>query len=792
MVCRRSFLKTLIAGGATLALEPRVLFAGRQTPSAEYFGVHAFVESHPNAVFIMRTSVDTKTDAAAMLEAGLAFGSSVFVPMDVPGTPVSHRVAIKPNIVMMPVAGEEYMGIVTDPHFVEGVIQSLKLLGLQGTQFYLREVNSPDDFANSGYLQMAARTGADLRDLSAPVGVLAESDLQWIDVPNGRWFKKIPYLWPVNAPGTWLLNISKLKTHLMGMSLCAKNLQGAIPTPYVIHCARYGESLNLDPEHVQEDANSRIWDDYQRHLAAGFPRWDRPGSDGGIWQEVWAARCIDNNSVTRPGLHIIEGIYGREGPFTEGPGIDGQGIDYLTNMIIFGKNAFHVDNIGIWLGGHEPGNFGLLHIAIERGLASILNPHDIPLYEWYPDGTCVARPLEHFARASLRTQYLRRDYGGQSEASWHLVNEPYAYAPILQRQVAVNDGWNIVSVPVAAANMAPAALFPGAASGAFGYENGYAAGSTLGMGKGYWLKYTGSELCSVFGSQATNRSIPVQQGWNLIAPLESDVATDDIVSNPPGIIASSFFGYNGGYSVVETLEVGRGYWVKADADGLLTLPTGSPKRRIADTRPGRPVTRIVVRDASGHQAVLFLGRETDASSEGKLPPLPPRGVFDVRFSDDRFMHGPAAFHQLCLNAASYPVTVGVENPGNRTLKLKDSFGAALVDAVLKPGAPVTLARDFGVLRIEEDTVPLRFELCQNSPNPFNPTTVINYVLPERAPVRIVIYDLLGRELRTLVNETKEAGTHHVTFNADGLASGTYVYRMVAGQFHDAKTMVVIK
>jgi len=55
-----------------------------------------------------------------------------------------------------------------------------------------------------------------------------------------------------------------------------------------------------------------------------------------------------------------------------------------------------------------------------------------------------------------------------------------------------------------------------------------------------------------------------------------------------------------------------------------------------------------------------------------------------------------------------------------------------------------------------------------------------------------VYDLLGRALRSLVNETKEAGTYRVTLNVDGLASGMYVYRMVAGKFHDAKTMVVLK
>ncbi len=375
----------------------------------------------------MRTNVDAKTNSAAVKQAGYTFGSSVFVPMATGGIPLSNRVAIKPNIVMMPNTDVESMGIVTDAYFVEGVIESMKLLGLTGNQFYLREVNDPGQFANSGYAQMAVRTGADLRKLDDPVGVIAESELQWIDVPGEGWFTRIPFLWPVNAPDTWLLNIAKLKTHLMGMTLCAKNIQGAIAAPYVQHCMRYNDAMSIAPEHIQPGAKARILENYNRHLAAGVPRWDKPGEDGGIWQETWATRCMDNNSVTHAGLNIIEAVYGREGPFLAGPSPDGKGIDHLTNMIIFGKNTFHVDTIGYWIGGHEPGNLGYLHVARERGFSSILNPSSIPLYEWKADGSAVPTPLESFDRFSLRTQYLRRDYNGQQEDEWHLLNEPYVY-----------------------------------------------------------------------------------------------------------------------------------------------------------------------------------------------------------------------------------------------------------------------------------------------------------------------------------------------------------------------------
>ncbi len=428
MLSRRSFLQSLAASGTALALTPYDVLASTRKTTSNFYGVHPFVEANPGAVFIMRTNVDAKTNSAAVRQAGLQFGSSVFVPMTSGGYPLTHRVAIKPNIVMMPNTRVECMGIVTDAYFVEGVIESLKLLGLSGNQFYLREVNDPQQFENSGYKQMAERTGADLRKLDDPVGTIAEADLQWIDIPQGQWFKRIPYLWPVNAPDTWLLNIAKLKSHLMGMSLCAKNIQGAIAIPYVEHCRAYSQDMQIPADHVQPGARAQILDSYNRHRSGGIPRWDRPGDEGGIWQETWAMRCMDNNSVTHAGLNVIEAVYGREGAFVAGPGPDGQGIDYLTNMIIFGKNPFHVDTIGLWLAGHEPGNFGYLHIAKERGLSGILNPESIPVYDWKADGSAVPTPLKNFTRFSLRTNYLRRDYDGQQETEWHLVNEPYAYS----------------------------------------------------------------------------------------------------------------------------------------------------------------------------------------------------------------------------------------------------------------------------------------------------------------------------------------------------------------------------
>lgn len=89
-------------------------------------------------------------------------------------------------------------------------------------------------------------------------------------------------------------------------------------------------------------------------------------------------------------------------------------------------------------------------------------------------------------------------------------------------------------------------------------------------------------------------------------------------------------------------------------------------------------------------------------------------------------------------------------------------------------------------------IPDEIKVAQNYPNPFNPVTVIYYQLPEAANTSLVVYDITGRKVATLVNETVEAGYHQVQFDASRLSSGTYIYRLEAGDFAETKQMILIK
>jgi subtilisin family serine protease len=93
---------------------------------------------------------------------------------------------------------------------------------------------------------------------------------------------------------------------------------------------------------------------------------------------------------------------------------------------------------------------------------------------------------------------------------------------------------------------------------------------------------------------------------------------------------------------------------------------------------------------------------------------------------------------------------------------------------------------------KEDDVPVAYSLKQNYPNPFNPSTTIEYSLPDNELVKIKVYDVLGNEITTLVNDIQSAGTYKVSFDAKNLSTGVYFYRISAGNFQEIRKMIFLK
>jgi hypothetical protein len=104
----------------------------------------------------------------------------------------------------------------------------------------------------------------------------------------------------------------------------------------------------------------------------------------------------------------------------------------------------------------------------------------------------------------------------------------------------------------------------------------------------------------------------------------------------------------------------------------------------------------------------------------------------------------------------------------------------------------TLFRGTVVSVIDEPVIPAEFRLEQNFPNPFNPGTTIQFQLPAESHVTLIIYDVLGQEVATLIDEKREAGKYIMQFDGSNITSGIYFYRLHAGSYIETKKFMLLK
>jgi len=178
----------------------------------------------------------------------------------------------------------------------------------------------------------------------------------------------------------------------------------------------------------------------------------------------------------------------------------------------------------------------------------------------------------------------------------------------------------------------------------------------------------------------------------------------------------------------------------------------------------------------------------------------PDGRFWMQYDSEY----PSNDNGLCwydgVNVGSFPAPPGgvpqwggLPNSTIKDLEVREIPGGyELWMSCLGRGMAVLTVID-GTTNVEnEKEIPTNFELSQNYPNPFNPTTTINYQITKNDFVSLKVYDILGNEVATLVNEEKATGSYEINFDASSLSSGTYFYKLQAGSFIESKKMLLLK
>ncbi|MBI5214140.1 MAG: T9SS type A sorting domain-containing protein [Ignavibacteriae bacterium] len=450
--------------------------------------------------------------------------------------------------------------------------------------------------------------------------------------------------------------------------------------------------------------------------------------------------------------------------------------DGITTLLNFQLRLFETSNIIEF-------HYGPVVLGLTYGAAAIgIKDHRGGDYHYY-DLYRMNTGTESEVVTSLNAQ---TDWPGQ-DSCFRIVQNAKSV------QVEINGGWELVSCPVIHSDYSVKSIYPTGQQGTlnrFLSGIGYIRTDSLYPGQGAWLKFPSSMKTYIVGNEMPTLEITLTQDWNLIGSVDHEVPPP----SDPNI--GQLFGYDNGYTIATSVIPGKGYWVKANSAGTITLGDVQKKEKsVADVNSFPSIT---IQDNKSGQQKLFIAPKEEVLSLNKyeMPPLPPTGMFDARFISNRIIEQISSEKEnvfpIRVSSANYPLTISFDDvAGGMNAKIR----VGEKEFPLKQGTPVKIMKEGEELALvveQTGTLPNEFALYQNYPNPFNPSTVISYQLKVKSSVSLKVYDVLGKEVATLVNEIQDGGVKSVKFDGSALASGVYLYKLKAGDFSEVKKFVLIK
>ncbi len=380
--------------------------------------------------------------------------------------------------------------------------------------------------------------------------------------------------------------------------------------------------------------------------------------------------------------------------------------------------------------------------------------------------------------------------------------------PRVERFTFLQKGWNLVSLPVRPADPFWKTVFPNALDKPrYFFEGAYYQEDNLQVGRGYFVKY-GSLLDSIIAGarvtsvgRETQYKVRLGKGWNTIGGLSVPVNVDNIQFDPLTDVSpiptrvSGVYWYrtDEGYKEVSVMEPGKGYWVKTDEEGYLRLDAMKAAGVVRDRKQDvlRSSDVVVIRDQAHHVGRLYLSRESGISKWFELPPVPPAGLFDVRFGSGSYVESAANSPVVQFQGVQYPVVVAIENP-SQSYKVVNPVTGEVLGTIDKGSSEAVVITDPRVKSVQLMSIGVvSGEGIALYPTPAQQYVFVEITAREDQPAQVELITVLGKKIASYRYDV-HSGTQTVKLNVANLPEGVYVCRVSLGDKQFTQRLVIAR
>jgi flagellar hook capping protein FlgD/List-Bact-rpt repeat protein len=405
-----------------------------------------------------------------------------------------------------------------------------------------------------------------------------------------------------------------------------------------------------------------------------------------------------------------------------------------------------------------------------------------------------------------------------------VIPQPPGGKPVAKTTWNIPQGWDLVSVPLDVNKELASSMFtPWPSTQVFWFDpwaTGYVNEDTMKFGRGYWVKSSGISV-GIYGAEETivthtnlnGLGQPIGNGWNLIGAPSKTLSVAMIDQNPPASLLS-IFGWDiaTGYIVPTLIEPGRGYWVKVKENTVLkmegTSVQGGAYFETAYTRTQKEITPVGWLEIStplGDKRYMSFSKNalTDQQHNNLLiPPTPAADVFDIR-TDGHTLFVEPGLNKLLIQGNTEATITLLHPTGAMSCTVMNEEGEVLADLnngedhsfTWKPEMGPTLLLKYAM----RDQLPNGFQIGTAYPNPasFDDGVTIPFTVDIDRNVSLVVYDMLGREVRTLSSGLMLPGARFIQWNGVDnsgarVAPGMYLCRMTSNGQSETTTIVIAR